>query len=351
MLLIPIALQGTSKKALKCAKTFHSFLPVVSSLTLSLIWQKLLVSALFGSSNTRLSLPDPFGLLEYLNVWLIEIPKKVIAEQGVLGFLSLICILLMWRIQRRKLSSSEGELWAPYLILLALSPSVLYILSGYHATSDGYLNRGLSTAWIVNVVLIAHLVQSSPFRRTLLVLPCILALILFQGRINDAVHVSSERTKIANSVLTGITEINLSALYEKQRPPIILVDVPCTAWNSRNKLTIYCTSWDLSSELALRGFPNIDVLPLGARLQFPEYAERLYLSDNIWYLSKKDATGVNKATRISSQQAVKLLHRFEKVASYPEDRFVKKQIRCAVENSGIGREILDIFGLKFRTGC
>jgi hypothetical protein len=351
ILLIPIALMGTRKKALKSVRTFNSLLPVVTALALSLIWQKILVSALFGSSNTRLSSPDPFGVLEYLNVWLIEIPKKIFAEQEILGVLSLVCILLMWRIKRRKMSSLDTKHWVPYLILLALSPSVLYIFSGYHATSNGYLNRGLSTAWIVNVVLIAHLIQSAPYKRILLVLPCILALLLFQDRINDAIHVSNQRTLIANSVKTGISDIDSSALYNKSQPAIILADVPCTAWDSRNRLTIYCTSWDLSSELALRGYSNIDVLPLGARLQFPEYVERIYTSSNIWYMSKKDETGVNKATQISSQQAVKVLQRFEKIVSYPEDRFVKKQIRCVVENSGIGRIILGNFGLKFRTGC
>jgi len=354
ILLIPIALQGTSKRALKCLKTIYSLLPVTYALTLSLVWQKILVPVLFGSSNSRLSSPDPFGILEYLNVWLIEIPKKVIAEQRILGFLSLVCLLLMWRIQRRQSFFFEKKHWTLYFVLLALSPSVLYIFSGYHATSNGYLNRGLSTAWIVNVVLIAHLIHSSPYKSTLLILPCILALLLFQVRINDAVHVSNERDQIANSVNTGISDIKSAALYDKGRPAIILADVPCTAWNSVNKLTIFCTSWDLSSELALRGRSNINVLPLGARLQFPEYAERITNSGknvSIWYLRKDDGGNHHQATQITNQQAIKVLQRFEKVASFPQDRFVKKQIRCAVENSGTGRKILHKFGLTFRTVC
>jgi hypothetical protein len=327
---------------------------VITALSLSLVWQKILVPVLFGSSNSRLSSPDSFGVLEYLNVWLIEIPKKVMTEQRILGFLSLVCLLLMWRTQRRKSLSLEKKHWTPYLVLLALSPSVLYIFSGYHATSNGYLNRGLSTAWIVNVVLIAHLIHSSPHKRTLLILPCILALLLFQARINDAVHVSNERDQIANSVNAGISDINSAALYDKKRPALILADVPCTAWNSRNKLTIFCTSWDLSSELALRGHSNINVLPLGARLQFPAYAERISTSGeqiSIWYLSKGGAASHLKARQISSHQAIKVLQRFEKIVSYPQDRFVKKQIRCAVENSGFGRRILYKFGLAFRTAC
>lgn len=351
ILLIPIALLGTNKKALKSVQAFNSLLPVSTALALSLIWQKVVVPALFGSSNTRLASPDPFGVFEYLNVWLIEIPKKIFAEQLILGFLSLVCILLIWRIKRGETPPLDTKHWAPYLILLAVSPSVLYIFSGYHATSNGYLNRGLSTAWIVNVVLIAHLIQSAPYKRTLLVLPCILALLLFQGRINDAIHVSKQRALIANSVISGISDIDSSSLYNKRQPAIILADVPCTAWDSRNRLTIYCTSWDLSSELALRGFSNLDVLPLGARLQFPEYLERIYTSNNIWYLSNKDGASVNKATQITSQEAINVLQRFERVVSYPEDLFVKKQIRCVVENSGIGRKILGNVGLKFKTGC
>ena len=354
VLLIPLAIRGTSKKALKSVQSIYSLLPVIAALTLSLGWQKILVPALFGSSNTRLSSPDPFGLFEYLNVWLIEIPKKIASEQRLLGFLSLFCILLMWIFQKTKSPSVEKDYWVSYLVLLVLSPSVLYIFSGYHATSNGYLNRGLSTAWIVLVVVIARLIYPLPFKRTLLILPCLLALVLFQERINDAVLVSNERSQIANSITRSISLINPSVLHNNKQPALILADVPCTAWNSRNKLTIYCTSWDLSSELALRGHPNINVLPLGARLQFPDFVQRINSSNgniSIWYLENKGFTGILKPAQISNDYAIKILQRYEKIKSFPEDRFVKKQIRCAVENSGFGRRILDKFGLTFRTAC
>jgi hypothetical protein len=301
-----------------------------------------------------LTFPDPFGVLEYLNVWLIEVPKKIALEQGILGVLTLVCLLLMFVLQKPWSKVFKGTYWAPYLIILALAPSVLYILSGYHATSDGYLNRGLSTAWIVVVVLASHLFNLLPYKRILLIVPCILALVLFQERISDAISVSNERKEIANSIAFSISEINSLAIANTKQPALILADVPCTAWDSRNKLTVYCTSWDLSSELAMRGKPGIDVLPLGARLQFPDYLSKITSAkvySSIWYLHAKDSMGVIKVEQVSNDYASTILRRFEKVKSYPEGRFVKKQIRCALENSYVGSRIFDKLGLTFRTAC
>lgn len=354
VLLIPLATLGASKKALKSFQLLHSLLPVATGLIFTLIWQKALVPFLFGSSNTRLSFPDPFGLLEYLNVWLIEVPKKVFLEQRILGVLSLVCILLMFAFQKPKGNGFREAYWWPYLLTLAIAPSVLYILSGYHATSDGYLNRGLSTAWIVLVVLAAHMLNPLPYKRMLLIVPCLLALVLFQDRIGDAISVSNERNEIADSIALSISEIDSTSLHNAKQPTLILADVPCTSWDSRNKLTVFCTSWDLSSELALRGKPGIDVLPLGARLQFPEYLSKITSPNanlSIWYLHSKDSIGVTKAEQVSNEHAIAILGRFENIKSYPEKRFVKKEIRCALENSDVGQRIFNKLGLTFRTAC
>ncbi len=242
---------------------FRISLPVTVSLAIAVFWQKLIAPILLGAGESRLSSVSLLAGATWLYALAVSLLPQLLSAaiaQPMLLAMALIggfiCTWLMLLPGEPRQSKGHSKLVASSVALL--STSFLFVGSGHAADLNGYLNRGLSSTWILLVIFVAlALEQLTIFPIGAGVIALLLAsanFLWFNQKIEENTAAGLLRDHIVEEIVSSRSLIPPNAS--------ILVDVPCILPGGKFDTDVFCSSWDLKGALEIHGLRIERVLTL-----------------------------------------------------------------------------------------
>lgn len=201
------------------------------------------------------------------------------------SILVLAFLLRTLEAKTKKLSSLEkgSRLWAAALALG--STALLFVGSGHAADLNGYLNRGLSSTWLMLVIVVAlgaeHFGRFSKVVGVIAVMLFSANVVWFALKIEENTAASQLRSKIVSEIVSNSRSFPDGSS--------LVVDAPCLLPRARFDTEVFCSSWDLKGALELKGLDLKDVQPLWDPTFMPNF--QTGENQNSFFLIRFDDSG------------------------------------------------------------
>ncbi len=228
-------------------------------------WQKIFTPILFDTELSRINSPSlrAFGTFFYTTFFStpINLIDYIINH---LWILMLIFLVYKYFVKNESIVDS-GQMRSTRIfltgsvVLAVLCSSVLFLVSGSFAQIFGYLNRGMSSVWVLISLLCAIGFGS---QRSLISILAICVAFANYFMFWDVVLEAGKATEARNQVVSQISN-KLDSL--ENIPHTLILDVPCFTENSKFKTVVFCTAWDARGALLNKKveFDHVEILQDG----------------------------------------------------------------------------------------
>lgn len=263
--------------------SFFHFLFIIFTVA---FWQKIISPILFDTELSRINSLSlrAFGTFFYTTFFSTPI-NLIDYIVNHLWILMLILLFYKYFVKNKSIANS-GRTQSTRIfltgstVLALLSSSVLFLVSGSFAQTFGYLNRGMSSVWVLISLLLAIGFGS---QKSLISILAICVAFANYFMFWDVVLEAGKATEARSQVVSQIS--NKLDTFENF-PHTLILDVPCFTKNSKFKTVVFCTAWDARGALLKNEveFDHVEILQDGGFIgnfrSLPVEEEVLVLSFN-----------------------------------------------------------------------
>ncbi len=237
--------------------------PAIGAIVTALLWQKIGAPILLESDFSRAKGTSLYSLSTFAYALIISLPAQLfrVAISNFLPFVALTAFLLLgFKLFTRTSNNSpaiqDRNLLKPFILSLATCGG-LFFSSGATADLTGYVNRGLTSTWLLLVI--GLLLFCFKFVKRRFVASFVIAIVgasnflWFAEKVEESNSASTMRIHIADQIAERTQRIDKGI--------VLVADVPCLLPKAESDIEIFCTAWDLDGALKIRGIKLMGVLP------------------------------------------------------------------------------------------
>jgi hypothetical protein len=242
---------------------FYKLLPLFTLVSIAILWQKLLSTIFLESNFSRLTGFSIKAFVGFFYSIFVSLPGNLIFMilTNFFEFLLIVMLLIYAFPLNQKIDKdllTERKFQILGLVLAFSSASLLFALSSAAADLSGYLNRGLTSTWLLIILILVTAIPKTRIGSTLLIVTVASNSIWFSVKVSESNKASEARLFVVDQVLAEENSSINSTDIDKNLTLIL----PCKLPSGKTDIEVFCTSWDAKGALQTFGsnFKNVLVL-------------------------------------------------------------------------------------------